>query len=97
MIELSIQIKSIIFSFLYGMFFSVLLNINYKYLYNTKKYIKILMNIIFIIDNVLLYFLILIKINNGIIHYYFVLSIFLGFITINKKLSKIYDKLKNMH
>ena len=71
MIPLNIQINSIIFSFLYGSFFSILLNINYKYIYYSKGIKKILINLFFVIDNILLYFIILRYINNGIFHFYF--------------------------
>jgi len=89
MIPLDIQIKSIIFSFIYGIFFSFLLNLNYKFIYYSKGILKILINIFFVVDNVLLYFIILKFLNNGIIHFYFLLSLFLGFISVNKVTSKI--------
>ena len=88
MIPLNIQIKSIIYSFIYGCIFSLLLNINYKYIYYSKGIKKILINVFFIIDNVLLYFLILRYINNGIFHFYFLLSIILGFILVNYMTTK---------
>ena len=88
MIPLNIQIKSIIYSFIYGCIFSLLLNINYKYIYYSKGIKKILINVFFIIDNVLLYFLILRYINNGIFHFYFLLSIILGFIFVNYMTTK---------
>ena len=89
MISLDIQIKSLIFSFLYGVFFSIILNVNYKFVFESKGIKKILINIFFIIDNVLLYFIILRFINNGIIHFYFVLALFMGYICVNKVASKI--------
>lgn len=95
MIDLSIQLKSIIFSFLYGGFFSILLNINYKYIYNSKKAYKYLINIFFVVDNVFLYFIILRLINDGILHYYFLISLVIGFISVNKVSYKILLKLKH--
>lgn len=89
MISLDIQIKSIIFSFLYGIFFSLLLNVNYKFIFDSKGIKKLLINAFFIIDNVLLYFIILRHINDGIIHFYFLLSLVLGSICVNKVISKI--------
>ena len=89
MIALNIQIKSIIFSFLYGMFFSFLLNLNYKFIYYSKGILKILINIFFVVDNVFLYFIILRYINNGIVHFYFVLSLFLGYFSVNKVSSRV--------
>lgn len=93
MIPLNIQIKSIIFSFVYGCFFSFLLNINYKFIYFSKGIKKIIFNMIFVIDNTLLYFIILRYINNGIVHFYFILSLILGFTTVNKVTSKIFKPL----
>ena len=89
MIPLDIQLKSILYSFLYGIFFNFLLKLNYKFIYYSKGIIKILINIFFIIDNAFLYFIILRYINNGIFHFYFLLSIVLGFIIVNKVTSKI--------
>ena len=89
MIPLDIQIKSIVFSFLYGMFFSFLLNLNYKFIYYSKGILKILINIFFVVDNVLLYFIILRYINNGIVHFYFLLSLVIGYFSVNKVSSRL--------
>ena len=51
MINLIMQIKSIIFSFLYGIFISFLFNINSFLLFNRKTIIKIFCSIIFVIDS----------------------------------------------
>lgn len=75
-----IQLKSFLFSFLFGGFFSFLLHFNYKYIYKGPLILKILINLVFVFDNVLLYFVIIKKINNGIIHNYFILMILLGFV-----------------
>ena len=87
MISLEIQIKSLIFSFLYGGIFYLFMSLNNKNIYNSKGIIKILTNIFFIFDNVLLYFIILKKINNGILHYYFIFSIILGYLSVKKVIS----------
>ena len=81
---LKLQIISLIVSLFYGVFFSFLLSINHKIIYNSNKYIKIIGTFIFIIFNALLYFLILLKINNGIVHIYCIISIMLGFILYNR-------------
>lgn len=80
---LKIQIISLIVSFLYGIFFSFLLNINHKLIYSSNKYIKIIGTLLFVIFNSLLYFLILLKVNNGIVHIYCIFSLILGFIFYN--------------
>lgn len=87
--NLKLQIITLIFSFLYGIFFGILLNINYKFLYSNKKILKILANMLFIIFNVLVYFIVLRKINNGIFHPYFVIMLTLGFLTLNIVHSKL--------
>lgn len=75
---LEIQIQSLVFSLIYGMFFALVMNLNYKYIFRTKIYYKIIVNFLFIVNMVLLYFILLRKINNGIFHSYFILMIILG-------------------
>lgn len=77
--NLKVQIIALVFSFLYGMLFSFLVNINYKFLFSKKLIFKIIITFIFIVDCSLLYFLVLKKINEGIVHPYFLLMILLGF------------------
>ena len=96
MIPLKIQIISVFISYLYGIFFSILLNLNSKYIYNTKKIKKILFNFIFVFDNVLLYFIILRHINDCILHYYFIIALFLGFLSVNKVSNMIFCKIKSL-
>ena len=79
MMILKEQIVAIIFSFIYGGILSVLYNFNYNILFSERKIIKIIFNIIFILDLVLIYFVIMRKINNAIIHPYFYLFIVVGF------------------
>ena len=64
---LKIQILSLIYSFFYGIGFFLLLEINYKFLYEGKLVYRIIISFLFIIFISLLYFLGLLKINNGII------------------------------
>ncbi len=90
MIPLSIQLKSIAFSFLYGIIFSFLTSMNYKYIYNTKGAIKIIINILFVVNNTIIYFFILKLINDGIIHYYFIIFLVIGFFCVNKLSNKIF-------
>lgn len=76
--SLEIQIQSLVFSLVYGMFFALIMNLNYKYIFNTKIYYKIIVNFMFVVIMVMLYFILLRKINNGIFHSYFILMIVLG-------------------
>lgn len=86
---LEIQIQSMIYSFVYGLFFSFLLNLNYRLLFSSNKVIQIVFNLFFIIDNVFLYFILLRYINQGIVHVYFILLIGLGFLVGNQTTKKI--------
>lgn len=80
MINLSMQIKSLIFSFIYGILISFLFNVNYFLLFNRKSVIRIFCSIVFVIDFSLLYFYILEYINYGYIHIYLFFVFILGFI-----------------
>lgn len=78
--SLKTQIISLLFSLFYGIFFGFLITLNYKYIYNKKMLLKTLTTFFFIIVNVFLYFIILIHINNGIIHIYLLFMILFGYI-----------------
>ncbi len=89
--NLKIQIISLAFSFFFGILFSFLVNINYKFLFSKKLGFQIIVTGVFVIDAFLFYFLILQKINHGILHPYFYLMIALGFygtFPFNKKFRK---------
>lgn len=77
---LSIQVYSLIYSFFYGMVFFGLLEVNYKFLYYGKLVYRIVISFLFVIFMSLLYFVLLMKINNGILHMYFLLSFFTGYV-----------------
>ncbi len=82
---LETQLQSLIFSFIFGLFFALIFNIFYRFLFRGHFIFKIISNFIFVMANTLLYFLALKIINNGIIHSYFIILLFLGFIIGNKK------------
>ena len=77
--NLKIQIFSLFFSFIYGVFFSFFTNFNYKYIFHTRKIFRIVFTIIFVVSMSFLYFIIINVINNGVIHLYFLLLILFGF------------------
>jgi len=95
MIPLDIQIKSIAFSFLYGMFFSFFTYLTHSFIYNTKGICKLIINVLYVLDNVIIYFIILRIINDGILHYYFIIALVLGFILVNKMTNKILFKIRH--
>ena len=94
--ELSVQITSLIVSFLYGIFLSIVTNINYYFLFTGKKVFRIIGNILFAIDAALLYFLLMQKINFGIIHPYFYGLICLGYCLTFFKFSKLRKIISNL-
>lgn len=77
--DLNTQIVTLLVSFLYGMIFSFLVSINYKYLYQKKIIFRIVFTFVFIIINVFIYFVILKKINEAILHPYAFGMILVGF------------------
>lgn len=77
--NLKIQIISLLFSFFYGVTFSFLVNINYELLFKKRKKYRIIYTLIFVLIMALLYFFLLQKINNGIMHVYFLMIILIGF------------------
>lgn len=77
---INVQLTSLLFSLVYGMIFCVLVKINYKFIYCGPSILRILINMLFIIDNVLIYFIVLRKINGGILHSTFLIMILTGFV-----------------
>ena len=77
--DLQTQIRVVIFSFIFGIFFALMIDINHKFLYSNKKVLKIIFTFLFVLVNVFIYFLILKKINDGIMHIYSIICIILGF------------------
>lgn len=78
--ELSIQLQSLIASFVYGMLVSYLIKLQYKFLFNGRIFYKIIITTLFIFDNCLLYFLLLRTINDGIFHIYFLFMLIIGYL-----------------
>lgn len=78
--HLQTQIYLIIYSLVYGFITSILLDIHYKYIQEKKAIIKYSISFLFALDISCIYFLILQKINNGILHIYSLLFIIVGFI-----------------
>ncbi len=92
---LNTQIISLLFSFIYGIFFSVFLDINHKIIYNSHKIIKLIGTTFVVFLNVLIYFILLLKINNATFHPYELIMIILGYILeniIKNKIKKIFSK-----
>lgn len=90
--SLDIQLYSLGFSFIFGLVFCLLIKINYKFLFMSKKVIQIIGDFVFLIDMSLLYFLGIKIINNGILHIYFFIMFILGWVFGYWLLDKFYKK-----
>lgn len=88
---LTVQIQSLLLSFVYGFIYAFLFNLNYKYLFCKKMINKILLNLFFNLDIFLFYFFLLKKINHGIVHVYFLICLVLGF-ALGNQLTKKFRK-----
>ena len=78
--SLKIQCLTILFSFLFGIFFYISYLFSKKLLYNRIIILKMIFSFIFCVLEMFFYYLLLEKINNGILHYYGILSFFVGVI-----------------
>ena len=77
--DISLQLLSFIFSFSYGIIISYLVNLFYNFIYKTRFIYKVFINILFVINISLVYFLLIKVINNGVIHIYLILTLLLGY------------------
>ena len=77
--SLKIQIYSVLYSFLFAIYFSYILNLFKKYIYNNNIIIKTVSNLVIVIINYFIYFIGINKINNGILHPYTFITLILGF------------------
>lgn len=80
MIDLTLQFKLIIFSFIFGFMFSVTLEVFNKKIKKYSAFIEILLSFLFIAFMTIIYFIGIQKICNAIFHIYSILSIIVGFI-----------------
>ena len=90
-----LQIWTILFSILFGLFFYFLSCIHFKYISSNSTIFRIFITFLFVLDSVLLYVTVLYHLNNGIFHFYFLMSVLIGYYigkTLHKnvKLTKSY-------
>lgn len=76
--NLIIQIKTIVASIIFGVYFSIILSLSYRLIYHKKEFVKLIFTPIIIGLNTILYFFIIKKINYGIFHIYEILCIIFG-------------------
>lgn len=88
-----LQLISFKVSFIYGILFYLLTNLNFKLIKNLKLVYQHILTLIYVLDMIIIYLIIFYHLNNGYFHIYFILMVFIGFFVgfiINKRfLSKI--------
>lgn len=94
MIDLDIQIKLIVFSFIFGFLFSIILEIFNNLIKKTKITNQIILSFFIVSFMTLLYFLGIQKIANGIFHIYSIICIVIGFFSYNILLKLIANNKK---
>lgn len=91
---LKVQIITLITSFLYGIFFGITLDLNYKIIYKTSKFYGVVIHVVFVLFHILTYFFLLQKVNNGIFHPYALLVLILGVLVEHLLFTNIKNYLK---
>ena len=74
------QIKSLSLSFIYGIFFAFTLSKSKIILFNNKKILSLILNLLFMIDHVLIFFILIRFINNSRLHIYMFPMFIIGII-----------------
>lgn len=87
--SLEVQLQSLIYSFVFGVFFSYTVNLNYRCLFSSRRFVKLIINLLFVLVHVLLYFILLKLINSGVLHIYFFMVLVIGFLFGNYYSKKI--------
>ena len=78
--ENQVQLLSFLISFLYGILFSFLSRYHYKMVYSLKCFMRYILTFFFILDISLFYILVLYYVNYGVVHIYFLIVTFLGYL-----------------
>lgn len=81
MIDLTLQFKLIIFSFIFGFMFSSALDGFNRIVKKYNKFLQIFFSFLFILFITFLYFIGIQKIGNAIFHIYSILNIIIGFLS----------------
>ena len=87
--SLIIQIQTIFYTFLFGLYFALMFNLLYRVLFGKSIVLNIISNFFFVIINSILYFYILFKVNSGRIHIYLLFIFLISFFLYNLLFKKI--------
>ena len=92
--NIKIQIISLLVSFIYGFIFYYLITLNNKVIKNKKRTHRTLITILFMYNIILIYIILMYKINHGNFHPYFFIMIVLGFLLSYIVFKKMYNNVK---
>lgn len=92
MMKLDIQIITLLFSMVYGIIFSSFIDLIKNKILKFKMIFQMLIFLVITLLFSLIYFYFLLKLNNAIIHPYFVISFIFGFI-IEIALKKVFKRI----
>ena len=81
--KLNIQVSSFVYSLIYGFLFYYLLDLFNKFVKKKSLFLRIIFSLFFVLLVATIYFLVLLFVNNGYIHIYFLISILGGYIFAN--------------
>ena len=81
MIELSLQIKLLTFSLIYGFLFSIILDVLHPIIKKYKKVYQIILSFFLILLMSIIYFIAIDKIGYIIFHLYSIFAIIIGFVS----------------
>lgn len=88
------QIMVLLVSFLYGIFFFYSSKLNNFFIKDKNKIYRSIITILFMYNIVLLYIIMIFKINNGKFHPYFFIMLILGFLIGTKSKNKVLKNVK---
>ncbi len=94
--DYKIQLISFIASFLYGVFFCIFNMFNEYLIRNYKPFFKYLVTFLFILNMVLLFIILIYKINYGIFHLYFIAMVVIGYVLGVCVIKKYKDNVKSL-
>ena len=83
------QLRTIAYTFIFGIFFSFIFNLLYRVLFTKKNIINLFTNFFFFFLTSSIYFYFLYMINGGIVNYYMLLIFLISFFLYNHLFKKI--------
>lgn len=88
-----LQLKTFFISFIFGILFYFFTNINFNLIKNLKIIYQHILTFLYVMDVVIIYVILIYKINNGYFHIYFIFMVIIGFLFSSILLKKIFSKI----